>query len=241
MALQYVVLTMVDRDDLPDGGAAHVARTVRRLQGAALRSARSRRWSAISRASTDPVDIVVDAAPRRLRPQHRGGAARHRAACATSAAATIGRSSVLRRAKERAPDAASPSRRSWSASARPTKRSSRRCRSARRPASTSSPSASTCARRPSTTRSIRFVHPRDVRRVRARRALDGLSLRRLGPARPLELQGGRGVRSVVPPAPARPDEGDHPLDALERRAGVEAALEIDFKRRVPPPRGCPNR
>src|SRR5262245_46744363 len=33
MALQYVVLTMVDRDDLPDGGAEHVARTVRRLRG----------------------------------------------------------------------------------------------------------------------------------------------------------------------------------------------------------------
>lgn len=28
MELAYVVLTMVDRDDLPDGGAAHVARTV---------------------------------------------------------------------------------------------------------------------------------------------------------------------------------------------------------------------
>ena len=31
MGLQYVVLTMVDRDDLLDGGAAHVARTVKRL------------------------------------------------------------------------------------------------------------------------------------------------------------------------------------------------------------------
>ncbi|MBI5533525.1 MAG: lipoyl synthase [Deltaproteobacteria bacterium] len=29
--LRYVVLTMVDRDDLPDGGASHVAETVRRL------------------------------------------------------------------------------------------------------------------------------------------------------------------------------------------------------------------
>ncbi len=26
--LDYVVLTSVDRDDLPDGGAAHIARTV---------------------------------------------------------------------------------------------------------------------------------------------------------------------------------------------------------------------
>jgi lipoic acid synthetase len=32
MALQYVVLTMVDRDDLPDGGARQVARTVERLK-----------------------------------------------------------------------------------------------------------------------------------------------------------------------------------------------------------------
>ncbi len=31
LGLQYVVLTMVDRDDLLDGGADHVARTVRRL------------------------------------------------------------------------------------------------------------------------------------------------------------------------------------------------------------------
>src|SRR5579859_1120173 len=32
MPLQYVVITMVDRDDLLDGGADHVARTVRRLK-----------------------------------------------------------------------------------------------------------------------------------------------------------------------------------------------------------------
>lgn len=32
MGLAYVVLTMVDRDDLTDGGAAHVAKTVRRIK-----------------------------------------------------------------------------------------------------------------------------------------------------------------------------------------------------------------
>jgi len=32
MGLAYVVLTMVDRDDLSDGGAAHVAETVRRIK-----------------------------------------------------------------------------------------------------------------------------------------------------------------------------------------------------------------
>ncbi|MBY0372158.1 lipoyl synthase [bacterium] len=36
LALTYVVLTSVDRDDLPDGGAAHIAQTVRNLK--ALRS-----------------------------------------------------------------------------------------------------------------------------------------------------------------------------------------------------------
>lgn len=32
MSLQYVVLTMVDRDDLPDGGAGHVAATIRAIK-----------------------------------------------------------------------------------------------------------------------------------------------------------------------------------------------------------------
>ncbi len=32
LGLRYVVLTMVDRDDLLDGGAGHVAETVSRLK-----------------------------------------------------------------------------------------------------------------------------------------------------------------------------------------------------------------
>jgi len=32
MGLRYVVLTMVDRDDLPDGGAAHVAQTIQAIK-----------------------------------------------------------------------------------------------------------------------------------------------------------------------------------------------------------------
>lgn len=32
MKLKYVVITMVDRDDLPDGGAAHVARVIREVR-----------------------------------------------------------------------------------------------------------------------------------------------------------------------------------------------------------------
>ena len=35
MGLRYVVLTMVDRDDLPDGGASHVADTVRAIKSRA--------------------------------------------------------------------------------------------------------------------------------------------------------------------------------------------------------------
>jgi lipoic acid synthetase len=38
MDLAYVVLTMVDRDDLPDGGAAHVARTVQRIRARSPRT-----------------------------------------------------------------------------------------------------------------------------------------------------------------------------------------------------------
>ena len=34
MKLKYVVITMVDRDDLPDGGAAHVARVIREVRAA---------------------------------------------------------------------------------------------------------------------------------------------------------------------------------------------------------------
>jgi lipoic acid synthetase len=33
MGLRYVVLTMVDRDDLPDGGSDHVAATIRAIRG----------------------------------------------------------------------------------------------------------------------------------------------------------------------------------------------------------------
>src|SRR5580698_1369039 len=32
MDLNYVVLTSVDRDDIPDGGAAHFARTIQRIR-----------------------------------------------------------------------------------------------------------------------------------------------------------------------------------------------------------------
>jgi lipoic acid synthetase len=62
MPLQYVVMTMVDRDDLLDGGASHVARTVTRL--------RELRPDMLVETllgdfggHLDPVDVTVDAGP----------------------------------------------------------------------------------------------------------------------------------------------------------------------------------
>jgi lipoic acid synthetase len=62
MPLQYVVMTMVDRDDLLDGGADHVAKTVRRLK-------ELRPDMLIETLVGDfgghhgPVDVTVDARP----------------------------------------------------------------------------------------------------------------------------------------------------------------------------------
>ncbi len=43
MGLGYVVLTSVDRDDLPDGGAAHLAACVRAIKDGESRRRRSKR------------------------------------------------------------------------------------------------------------------------------------------------------------------------------------------------------
>ena len=60
--LQYVVMTMVDRDDLLDGGADHVARTVRRLR--ALRpDILIEALVGDFHGHLDAVDVVVGAAP----------------------------------------------------------------------------------------------------------------------------------------------------------------------------------
>jgi lipoic acid synthetase len=62
MPLQYVVMTMVDRDDLLDGGAGHVAKTVRRLK-------ELRPDMLVETLVGDfgghhgPVDVTVDAGP----------------------------------------------------------------------------------------------------------------------------------------------------------------------------------
>jgi lipoyl synthase len=62
LELAYVVLTMVDRDDLLDGGAAHVERTVRRLRE--LRpDLLVETLVGDFHGHLDAVDTVVDAAP----------------------------------------------------------------------------------------------------------------------------------------------------------------------------------
>jgi lipoic acid synthetase len=69
MGLDYVVLTMVDRDDLPDGGAGHVAATIRAIKRRApemLVEALVGDWLAGERqtASTEQmIATVLDAGP----------------------------------------------------------------------------------------------------------------------------------------------------------------------------------
>ncbi len=102
IGLKYVVLTMVDRDDLLDGGAAHVARTVvglRERQPSLLLETLVGDFQGRMR----DVDVVVDAGPdvfahnvevpRRLTPLIRDQRCTYDHSLA-----------VLRHAKERAPD-----------------------------------------------------------------------------------------------------------------------------------------
>lgn len=82
MNLRYVVITSVNRDDLPDGGAAHFAQTVREARRA-LPEARVEVLTPDFRGSLDAVSCVLEAGPhvfnhnvetvprlyRRVRPQ----------------------------------------------------------------------------------------------------------------------------------------------------------------------------
>jgi lipoic acid synthetase len=82
MRLKYVVITSVNRDDLPDGGSHHFAETVRRVR-AALPSSRVEVMTPDFCGDTDAVARVLDAGPhvfnhnmetiprlyRRVRPQ----------------------------------------------------------------------------------------------------------------------------------------------------------------------------
>jgi lipoyl synthase len=62
LGLRYVVITSVTRDDLPDGGAAHFARTVREVR-AALPAARIEVLTPDFRGDSSAVREVLDAAP----------------------------------------------------------------------------------------------------------------------------------------------------------------------------------
>ena len=62
LGLQYVVITMVDRDDLLDGGAAHVAKTVTRLKELAPQMLVETLLGDFQ-GHLDYVDVTVDAQP----------------------------------------------------------------------------------------------------------------------------------------------------------------------------------
>jgi lipoyl synthase len=102
MGLRYVVLTMVDRDDLLDGGAGHVAETVGAL--------RTRRPELLIETLTGDfagnhtdVDTVVDAAPHVF--AHNVEVPRRLTPTIRDVRCSYDRSlDVLRRAKERSPD-----------------------------------------------------------------------------------------------------------------------------------------
>ncbi len=61
LGLKYVVITSVTRDDLPDGGAAHFAQTVREVKLAT--SARTEVLTPDFLGNDDAVDTVLDAVP----------------------------------------------------------------------------------------------------------------------------------------------------------------------------------
>ncbi len=84
LGLQHVVVTSVDRDDLPDGGAAHFAATAQRDQVRAAPQRESKCWCPISRARTkrrdgefdSPVDIYnhnIETVPSLYRKCRPGG------------------------------------------------------------------------------------------------------------------------------------------------------------------------
>jgi lipoyl synthase len=62
MGLKYVVLTMVDRDDLPDGGASHVARTVGAIREANPATLVETLVGDFA-GKRDDIDVVLSASP----------------------------------------------------------------------------------------------------------------------------------------------------------------------------------
>src|SRR3954469_17726395 len=101
MALQYVVLTMVDRDDLPEGGAREVARTVSKLKEL-RQDLLVETLVGDFQGHNEQIDIVVDAAPDVF--AHNVEVVRRITRKVRDARCGYDRSlAVLRHAKERAP------------------------------------------------------------------------------------------------------------------------------------------
>jgi lipoic acid synthetase len=101
LELQYVVLTMVDRDDLLDGGAEHVGRTIRRLHE--LRpDILIEALVGDFQGHMDYVDVVVDSGPDVF--AHNIEVVRRITRAVRDVRCSYEQSlAVLRRAKERAP------------------------------------------------------------------------------------------------------------------------------------------
>ena len=71
MGLEHVVVTSVDRDDLPDRGAAHYAATIRALRAQAARGDRRGADAGLPRRRGGRARDGARGAARRLQPQHR--------------------------------------------------------------------------------------------------------------------------------------------------------------------------
>ncbi len=102
MALKYVVLTMVNRDDLPDGGAGHVAATIRRLRETCSEILIEALVGDFA-GRAEPLDTVCAAGPDVF--AHNVEVVRSVTPALRDPRCGYDRSlQVLRRAKERAPD-----------------------------------------------------------------------------------------------------------------------------------------
>ena len=128
MGLEYVVVTSVDRDDLPDFGAFHFARTITETR-ARIPACRlevlipdfhgdERRCGSVLDAGPDVLNHNIETVPRLYRTARPGG--RYPRAL-----------DVLRRCATIAPRHRRPSPASWSGSAKSGTKSSRRWRPAR--------------------------------------------------------------------------------------------------------------
>lgn len=150
LGLRHVVITSVDRDDLEDGGAGHIAQTIRAVRRKTPDTTIEVLTPDFLKCPASAIEAVVEARPdvfnhnpRRCRASTRRSAPAR--ATSTRFGSCSGSRSSIR--------PASPSRASWSASARTARRCSRSWTTCGRPTSISSPSASTSSRRRSITRS----------------------------------------------------------------------------------------